>query len=83
MTMNRTKEELKQLKRDVIALNTPDDTGANSHCRDASGSVCGYCGTKGLRWKRFRGGYNMLTKSGRRAHRCKGYRKEQSEQIKF
>jgi len=38
MTMNRTKEELKQLKRDVIALNTPDDTGANSHCRDASGS---------------------------------------------
>jgi len=48
-----------------------------------SGSVCGYCGTKGLRWKRFRGGYNMLTKSGRRAHRCKGYRKEKNEQIKF
>ena len=32
MTMERSKEELERLARDVIALNTPDTPIANSHC---------------------------------------------------
>ena len=32
MTMERSKEELERLARDVIALNTPDTPRANSHC---------------------------------------------------
>lgn len=37
--MERTKEELEQLAKDVIALNTPDKPNANSRCSDSAGSV--------------------------------------------
>jgi len=37
MTMERSKEELGRLARDVIALNTPDAPVANSHCSDPTG----------------------------------------------
>ena len=37
--MERTKEELEQLRRDVIALNTPDEPWPNSRCSASAGSI--------------------------------------------
>lgn len=36
--MERTQEELEQLAREIVALNTPDQPSANSRCSDAAGS---------------------------------------------